>query len=98
MDLTTAIILSESLFVRPDHQWCAQLIAGHIPDVLADASRQLRIVGLRHVVTVPDAPYDGTRLAGALLMNTATADRRAALDRVAVVGSHRITPRQEATA
>ena len=66
--------------------------------MLRDASRRLRIGGLRHVVTVPDAPYDGTRLAAALLMNTAAADRRAALSRVAVVGSHRITPRQEATA
>ena len=88
----------ESLFVRPGHEWAAQLIAGHIPDVLLDASRRLRIGGLRHVVTVPDAPYDGTRLAAALLMSTAAADRRAALSRVAVVGSHRITPIQEATA
>ncbi len=55
------------------------------------------VAGLRHVVTVPDAPYDGTRLAAALLMTTTTADRRAALSRVAVVASHRITPRQEAT-
>ena len=88
----------ESLFVRPGHEWAAQLIAGHIPDVLRDASRRLRIGGLRHVVTVPDAPYDGTRLAAALLMNTAASDRRTALSRVAVVGSHRITPIQEATA
>ncbi len=88
----------ESLFVRPDHEWAAQLIAGHIPDVLRDASRRLRIAGLRYVVTVPDAPYRGTRLAAALLMNTALADRHAALSRVAVVGSHRITPKQEAPA
>ncbi|HTY32051.1 type I-G CRISPR-associated protein Cas8g1/Csx17 [Mycobacterium sp.] len=88
----------ESLFVRPDHEWAAQLIAGHIPDVLRDASRRLRIAGLRYVVTVPDAPYDGTRLAAALLLNTAAADHHAALSRVAVVGSHRITPKQEASA
>jgi CRISPR-associated protein Csx17 len=88
----------QSLFVRPDHEWAAQLIAGHIPDVLRDASRRLRIAGLRYVVTVPDAPYDGTRLAAALLMNTTEADRRTALRRVAVVGTHRITPIQEATA
>jgi CRISPR-associated protein Csx17 len=66
---------SQSLFVRPDHGWAAQLIAGHIPDVLRDASRRLRIAGLRRVVTVPDAPYDGTRLAAVLLMNTTEADR-----------------------
>ena len=86
----------ESLFVRPDHEWAAQLIAGHIPEVLHDASRRLRIAGPRHVVTVPDAPFDGTRLAAALLINIAIADRRAALSRIAVVGSHRITSTQEA--
>jgi CRISPR-associated protein Csx17 len=88
----------QSLFVRPDHEWAAQLIAGHIPDVLLDASRRLRIAGLRHVVTVPDAPYDGTRLAAALLLHATEADRRTALNRVAVVGTHRTTPIKEATA
>ncbi len=98
LDFTSIDGDPESLFVRPGHEWAAQLIAGHIPDVLRDASRRLRIGGLRHVVTVPDAPYGGTRLAAALLMNTTASDRRAALSRVAVVGSHRITSIQEATA
>lgn len=84
--------------MRPGHEWAAQVIAGHIPEVLHEASRRLRIAGLRHVVTVPSAPYEGTRLAAALLMNTTASDRRAALSRVAVIGSHRITPIQEATA
>jgi CRISPR-associated protein Csx17 len=87
----------DSLFVRSGHEWAAQLIAGHIPDVLRDASRRLHIAGLRHVINVPDAPYDGTRLAAALLMTTTVADRRTALSRVAVVGTQRITPIQEAT-
>jgi CRISPR-associated protein Csx17 len=87
-----------SLVVRPGHEWPGLLIAGHVPDVLRDASRRLRIAGLRHVITVPGAPHDGTRLAAALLMNTQTSDRRAALNRVAVVGSHRSAPMEEETA
>jgi len=87
-----------SLFVRPGHDWPGRLLAGHITDVLHDASRRLRIAGLRDVVTVPDSSYDGTRLAAALLMSTRTSDRRAALNRVAVVGSHRTLPMQEETA
>jgi len=87
----------ESLFVRPGHEWAAQLMAGHIPEVLHEASRRLRIAGLRHVVTVPSAPYDGTRLAATLLVNTHLSDRRVALSRVAVIGSHRTPSIQEAT-
>lgn len=87
----------ESLFVRPGFEWVAQLIAGHLPEILRDASRRLRIAGLRHVVGIPDAPYDGTRLATALLMHTTVFDRRSALSRVAVTGTPRTTPRQEAT-
>jgi CRISPR-associated protein Csx17 len=98
LDYTSIDNNPDSLFVRPGHEWAAQLIAGHIPNVLNDASRRLRIAGLRHVVTVPGASYDGTRLAAALLMNTATSDRRAALSRVAVIGSHRTPSIQEATA
>lgn len=94
---TSAIGNPQSLFVRPDHGWAAKLIAGHVPDVLHDASRRLRIAGLRHVVSVSDAPHDSTRLAAALLMNTTEADRRTALNRVAVVGEHRTAPIQEAT-
>ena len=98
LDYTSIDNNPDSLFVRPGHEWAAQLIAGHTPNVLNDASRRLRIAGLRHVVTVPGASYDGTRLAAALLMNTATSDRRAALSRVAVIGSHRTPSIQEATA
>lgn len=98
LDYTSMDGTPETLFVRPGHEWPVQLIAGHIPEVLRDASRRLRIAGLRYVVTVPDAPYDGTRLAAALLMNTHLSDRRAALSRVAVIGSHRTPSTQEATA
>jgi CRISPR-associated protein Csx17 len=98
LDYTSADGISESLLVRPGHEWSAQLMAGHTAEVLRDASRRLRIAGLRRVVTIPNAPYDGTRLAATLLMNTHLFDRRAALSHVAVIGSHRTPPTQEATA
>ncbi|MBS4729900.1 type I-U CRISPR-associated protein Csx17 [Mycobacterium sp. SM1] len=84
-----------SLFVRPGHEWPSRLIAGHVPAVLQDASRRLRIAGVRHVVGVPGAPYEGTRLAAMLLLTTTNSDRRAALSRVAVVGTHRTELAQE---
>jgi CRISPR-associated protein Csx17 len=87
-----------SFLVRPGHEWPGQLMAGHLPDVLRDASLRLRIAGLRHVVAVRSAPYDGRRLAAALLLTTKTSDHRAALNSVAVVASHRTSPLQEETA
>jgi CRISPR-associated protein Csx17 len=95
LDYTGVEGQTESLFVRPGHDWVPQLLAGHLPEVLHDASRRLRIAGLRHVVRVPDGPYDGARLASALLMNTTTSDRRAALARIALIGSHRIPSIEE---
>jgi CRISPR-associated protein Csx17 len=89
---------TESLFIRPGHDWVPQLLAGHLPEVLHDASRRLRIAGLRHVVAVPDGPHDCTRVAAALLMNTTAFDRRAALARIALIGSHRIPSTEEETA
>ncbi|MCG5432773.1 type I-U CRISPR-associated protein Csx17 [Mycobacterium sp. MYCO198283] len=76
-----------SLFVRPGHRWPGQLLAGHTTEVLQDASRRLRLAGLRHVISVPSVAYDGVRLAAALLMTTPTSDRQVALGRVAVVRS-----------
>lgn len=98
LDYTSLDGQAQALVVRPGHEWPGQLIAGHVPAVLCDASRRLRIAGLRHVITVPTAAHDGTRLAAALLMSTQTSDHRAALNRVAVVGSHRTAPIEEETA
>ncbi|CCK64990.1 type I-U CRISPR-associated protein Csx17 [Mycobacterium canetti] len=81
-----------SLFVRPGHDWPGRLISGHVADVLNDATRRLRIAGLRHVVSVRGASHDGTRLAAALMLATTAFDRRAALGRVAVVEHHQVTP------
>jgi len=86
-----------SLFVRPGHDWPSRLIAQHVGPVLHDASRRLRIAGLRHVVAVHGGPHDGRRLAAALLLTTKTSDRWAALARVAVVGTQRIEQQQEVT-
>ncbi|WP_204080883.1 type I-G CRISPR-associated protein Cas8g1/Csx17 [Mycobacterium riyadhense] len=86
---------SRSLFVRPGHNWPSGLIAGHIGAVLQDAVRRLRIAGLRHVAAIHGRSHDGRRLAAALLLTTKTSDRRAALNRVAVVGSQRIEQPQE---
>jgi CRISPR-associated protein Csx17 len=86
-----------SLFVRPGHDWPSGLIAGHVRAVLQDAARRLHIAGLRHVVAVHGSSHDGRRLAAALLLTTKTSDRRAALSRVAVVGSTRIEQLQEVT-
>ncbi|CCK60925.1 type I-U CRISPR-associated protein Csx17 [Mycobacterium canetti] len=97
LDYTNTDGESRSLFVRPGHEWPSRLIAGHIEAVLQDASRRLRIAGLRHVVTAHGDFSDGVRLAGALLLTTKTSDRRAALGRVAVVGSQRIEQPQEVT-
>lgn len=83
---------TESLFVRPGHDWVPQLLAGHLPEVLHDATRRLHLAGLRHVVNVPDGPWDGTRLAAALLMNTTAPDRRSALSRIALIRAHRMIP------
>lgn len=87
LDYTNTDGEARSLFVRPGHEWPSRLIAGHVGAVLQDASRRLRIAGLRHVVTVCGDSYDGRRLAAALLLTTKTSDRRAALGRIAVVGS-----------
>ncbi|KZS72105.1 type I-U CRISPR-associated protein Csx17 [Mycobacterium kansasii] len=88
---------SRSLFVRPGHDWPSRLIAGQVGAVLRDASRRLRIAGVRHVVSVRGGSFDGRRLAAALLFTTKTSDRRAALGRVAVVGSHHTKLVQEVT-
>jgi CRISPR-associated protein Csx17 len=97
LEYTNADGEARSLFVRPGHEWPSRLIAGHLGAVLHDASRRLRIAGLRHVVTVCGDSYDGRRLAAALLLTTKTSDRRAALGRVAVVGTQRIEQPQEVT-
>lgn len=95
LDYTNIDGEARSLFVRPGHDWPSRLIAGHGGAVLQDASRRLRIAGLRHVVTVCGDAYDGRRLAAALLLTAKTSDRLAALRRVAVVGSQRIEQSQE---
>ncbi|WP_373199343.1 type I-G CRISPR-associated protein Cas8g1/Csx17 [Mycobacterium marinum] len=87
---------SRSLFVRPGHDWPSLLISGHVGAVLCDAARRLNIAGLRHVASVRASSHDGRRLAAALLLSTKTSDRRAALGRVAVIGSQRIEQLQEA--
>jgi hypothetical protein len=46
-------------------------------------------------VTVPDMPYDGARLAAALLMHTPSRDRRMALGRIAIIGTHARTSQEE---
>lgn len=86
-----------SLFVRPGHEWPSRLIADHVGVVLHDASRRLRVAGLRHVAAAHCSSHDGRRLAAALLFTTTTSDRRAALGRVAVVGSQRTEQQQEVT-
>ncbi len=86
-----------SLFVRAGHDWPSGLIAGHVGPVLYDASRRLRIAGLRHVAAVHGSSHDGRRLAAMLLLTTKTSDRRAALRHVAVVGSQRIEQPEEVT-
>lgn len=63
--------------------------------MLEDASRRLRIAGLPYVAVVRGGFHDGRRLAAALLLTAKTSDRRAALGRVAVVGSQRIEQLQE---
>lgn len=98
LDYTNLDGTAGSLFVRPGHEWPAQLIAGHTREVIRDASRRLRIAGLRKVVTVPDAPYNGTRLAAALFVNTHLSDRRTALSRLAVIAPHPTPSIQEAPA
>lgn len=88
---------SRSLVVRPGHDWPSRLIAGQVGAVLQDASRRLRIAGVRHVVSVRGNAFDGRRFAAALLLTIKTSDRRAALSRVAVVGSHQTELVQEVT-
>ncbi|WP_216893451.1 type I-G CRISPR-associated protein Cas8g1/Csx17 [Nocardia alni] len=97
LDYTDLDGQKRSLFVRPGHEWVARLTAHHTDRVLHDAARRLRIAGLRYVITSPASSFDGTRLAAALLMTPTLPDRRAALARVAVVGTPRITARQKET-
>jgi CRISPR-associated protein Csx17 len=97
LDYTNTDGEQRSLFVRPGHEWPSRLIAGHLGAVLHDASRRLHIAGLRHVAAVRGSSHDGRRLAAALLLTTKTSDRRAALGRVAVVGTQRIEQLQEVT-
>ncbi|HEX5115096.1 MAG TPA: type I-U CRISPR-associated protein Csx17 [Pseudonocardiaceae bacterium] len=77
------------LLVRPGIEWPAQLIAGHVGDVLADAAHRLRTGGLRHVITPTGAAADGARLAAALLCRPPRRDILAGLHRVAVLPERR---------
>ncbi|MEZ5130337.1 MAG: type I-U CRISPR-associated protein Csx17 [Mycobacterium sp.] len=97
LDYTTHDGQRATLLIRPGHDWIPQLAAGHVTEVLQDATRRLRIAGLPHVIAVPGAMLDGTRAAGALLMTTPPSDRRTALARIAVIGSHRSATTQEET-
>lgn len=72
---------SDPVLVRPGATWAAQLAAGRVDDVLADATHRLRLTGRRWVVTAHASGLDGPMLAGSLLLPTTPEQRRAALDR-----------------
>ena len=69
----------------PDRTWPGLLHAEHIDRVLADATRRIRINGLRHVIAPGGTAIPGERLAALLLVRTSPETRRSALARVTVL-------------
>ncbi|MFF0147009.1 CRISPR-associated protein Csx17 [Amycolatopsis sulphurea] len=71
--------------LRPGNAWPAQLIAGHVPDVLDNAARRLTITGIPQVLRPPEARISGDRLTAVLLFRISERDRIRALNRISVL-------------
>jgi CRISPR-associated protein Csx17 len=79
--------------LRPGPGWVAELLAGQVGDVLADAALRLRVAGARGAGAAPAVVdpraaahgVDGPRLAAALLVPVTDAARRSALARSVVL-------------
>ncbi|MGI9001504.1 MAG: type I-G CRISPR-associated protein Cas8g1/Csx17 [Pseudonocardia sp.] len=75
---------ADPIHVRPGSDWPNLLTAGRAADVLADATRRLRIAGSRFVVDPVAATLDPHLLAASLLLPSLAWQRRAALDNVRI--------------
>ncbi|RZS44714.1 CRISPR-associated protein Csx17 [Herbihabitans rhizosphaerae] len=80
--------LTTTITPRPAATWPAQLAAGQVDDVLADATRRLRIEGLLQVITPVPTAVDGVRLAATLLMRRGQPDISRAVQAISVPPEH----------